>query len=313
MTTAIFTHPACFGHDNGANHPECPERLSVILEALKEPPFLGLTWCRSPKASPTQLARFHRKQYIDFVFQQTPKNIGYVPLDDDTRLSRGSLDAALHAAGAALAAVDAVIKKEVANAFCVVRPPGHHALSDKAMGFCLFNNIALAAAHALHQHKLKRVAIIDFDVHHGNGTEAFARENEGVFFCSSHQAPLWPGTGLAEDRGPLQNILNIPLPIGSKGGLFRERLSQQLLPALEHYAPELILISAGFDAHKTDPLANLKLEASDFAWITEALVDIAKRYAGGRIVSSLEGGYNLTALADCAAAHTLALMRSDAL
>jgi acetoin utilization deacetylase AcuC-like enzyme len=249
----------------------------------------------------------HERGYIEDVLAAVPKT-GYAALDPDTILSPGSGDAALRAAGACVAAVDSVIKGEVTNAFCAVRPPGHHAEQDRAMGFCLFNNVAIGAAHALDVHKLKRIAIVDFDVHHGNGTQDWAATREDVLFCSTHQFPFYPGTGAAAEKGPKGNIVNAPLPQGADGTAFRRAMQDVILPAVMRFAPEMIFISAGFDAHQDDPLAGLCLKEGDYGWITGELCRIARETAKGRIVSTLEGGYNLDALAASTGAHVKALM-----
>ena len=306
MTAArlhVFTHPACLAHVTGDGHPERPERLAVILAALRAAD-LPLDWQSAPHASREQLLRVHAPALIDLVL--APVQEALVALDPDTVVSPGSAEAALHAAGAGVAAVDAVLGKRARRAFCAVRPPGHHATSDAAMGFCLFNNAAIAARHALDAHGLARVAIVDFDVHHGNGSQAIFEHEPRVLYASSHQSPLYPGTGAGSEAG-CGNVFNAPLPAGADGTAFRHAWLSSLLPALDAFAPQLLLISAGFDAHRRDPLAQLRLDASDFDWITRALVAIADRHAGGRIVSLLEGGYDLHALAECSVAHLAAL------
>lgn len=235
---------------------------------------------------------------------------GYAALDADTIVSPGSGQAALRAVGAVTSAVDAVLRGEAQNAFCAIRPPGHHAEPDQAMGFCLFNSIAIAACHAQAAHGITRVAIVDFDVHHGNGTQAAAQTDPNLFFASSHQYPLYPGTGAAEETG-VGNIVNVPLPAGSEGQTFRRAFETRILPALDAFAPELLLVSAGFDAHRADPLAGLELEEDDFGWVTARLTEAAGRHAQGRLVSVLEGGYDLKALAGSAAAHVAALMKAN--
>jgi acetoin utilization deacetylase AcuC-like enzyme len=234
---------------------------------------------------------------------------GYVLLDGDTTASPGSGEAALRAAGALIAAIDAVINGEAANAFCAVRPPGHHAESDQAMGFCLFNNVAIGAAHARQAHGLERVAVIDFDVHHGNGTQHMFEQDPGLFYASTHQWPLYPGTGAPEEQG-CGNILNVPLPPGAGSAEFREAMAEIVLPVLDQFGPDLVIISAGFDAHAADPLAMLELVEADYAWVTKALAELAWTHCGGRVVSALEGGYDLAALARSAAAHVRSLMNA---
>lgn len=300
----VYTHPACLAHDPGPGHPECPQRLAALLEALRAG-LPQLTWRQAPPASRGQLLRVHAPALLAQVLDDPPA----APrrLDPDTVLAPGSADAALRAAGAAVAAVDAVLGDAgPRRAFCAVRPPGHHATADTAMGFCLFNNVAVAAAHALEAHGLARVAIVDFDVHHGNGTQAIFAADPRVLFLSSHQRPLYPGSGDAGERG-VGNLGNAPLPPGADGAAFRAAWRERLLPRLEGFRPQLLLVSAGFDGHRCDPLAQLQLEAEDFAWLTAELVASARRHAGGRIVSSLEGGYDLQALAACALAHVRAL------
>lgn len=305
--TALYTHPACLLHENASIHLENPARLEAILAELAKPDYKALNRLEAPRAVPDQIARVHDRSYVEAIFASVPKS-GYAALDPDTALAPGSGEAALRAAGAVTAAVDAVMGGAVRNAFCAVRPPGHHALPGAAMGFCIFNNIAIGAAQALAVHKLERIAVVDFDVHHGNGTETWAARQKEVLFISSHQFPLWPGSGQASDKGPLGNILNIPLPPGASGADFSTAMKSLALPRLESFAPEMILISAGFDAHRADPLANLRLDENDFGWITGELVKLADRHCKGRIVSTLEGGYDLNALAKSAGAHVKALM-----
>jgi acetoin utilization deacetylase AcuC-like enzyme len=252
-------------------------------------------------------ARVHGERFVEAVLSSVPES-GRTALDPDTILSKGSGQAALRAIGAMTAAVDAVLAGEARNAFCAVRPPGHHAEPDRPMGFCLFNTIAIAARHA-QAAGLTRVAIVDFDVHHGNGTQAVAETDASLFFASSHQFPLYPGTGAAEETG-LGNVVNTPLAAGTDSAGFRRAYETAILPALDHFAPELILVSAGFDAHRADPLAGLELEEPDFAWVTARLQEAANRHAGGRLVSILEGGYDLKALAGSAAAHVATLMQA---
>ncbi|MCP1675156.1 acetoin utilization deacetylase AcuC-like enzyme [Natronocella acetinitrilica] len=306
MTTLLFTHESCLQHDTGRGHPESPDRLRVVLDRLRQSEFHALEWREAPRATLEQIRRMHDATYVDAVLARIPKQ-GLTPLDGDTVVSPQSGEAALRAAGATCAAVDAVMKGEARRAFCAVRPPGHHAEPDQAMGFCLFNNVAIGAAHAMAQYHLDRVAIIDFDVHHGNGTEAMLRGRRGYLYASSHEHPLYPGTG----SGPLpgvDNIINVPLGRMTDSLEFRDRFREDLLPAVRAFGPQLIFISAGFDAHANDPLANLNLEAEDFAWATTELLDIADRFANGNVISTLEGGYDLPALAESTAAHVRALM-----
>ena len=305
MPVAIYTHAACLAHDTGPDHAERPARLVAVTEALRAAFPEVLDWREAPRASRGDLLRVHAASLLHTVLETRPTQ--RVMLDPDTALSPGSAEAALRAAGAVVAAVDAVLAGNTTRAFCAVRPPGHHATTDTAMGFCLFNNIAVAAAHALAMHGLERVAIADFDVHHGNGTQAIFEHDPRVLFTSSHQSPLYPDTGHANERG-VGNILNAPLPPQADGLAFRAAWTNDLLPALDAFRPQLLLVSAGFDAHRRDPLAQLRLEADDYAWITAELRAIADRHARGRIVSSLEGGYDLQALHECAVAHVGGLL-----
>ncbi|RPE75489.1 histone deacetylase family protein [Vulcaniibacterium tengchongense] len=301
----IYTHPACTRHDPGPGHVERPLRLVAVIEALRAAFPAGLEWHEAPRASRGQLLRVHEDALLALVLD-TPVEAP-MALDPDTVLGPGSAEAALRAAGAGVAAVDAVLHGEARRAFCAVRPPGHHATDVAAMGFCLFNNIAVAAAHACDKHGLSRVAVVDFDVHHGNGTQAIFDTDPRVLYLSSHQRPLYPGTGAANERG-VGNVVNAPLPPGSDGAAFRRAWSEALLPALDSFRPQLLLISAGFDAHKRDPLAGLELDADDYRWLSEALRACADRHARGRIVSMLEGGYDLAALRECSVAHVGALL-----
>jgi len=306
MTTLLYTHRACIAHDPGPHHPERPARLEAILTALAAPEFSGLVRREAPLASFEALERVHPRPYIDQLMAAMPIS-GRVALDADTVLCSGSGEAALRAAGAVTAAVDAVAAGETKNAFCAVRPPGHHAEPATAMGFCLFNNAAVGAMHARAAHGLRRVAIVDFDVHHGNGSQAVAEHDADLFYASTHQWPLYPGTGSAKETG-LGNIVNRPMRAGSGGAELRTAFGEWILPALGHFAPDLVIVSAGFDAHADDPLAGLRLTEADFTWVTEQLVGFAERYCGGRLVSTLEGGYDLAALAASSAAHVRALM-----
>ncbi|HVV98522.1 MAG TPA: histone deacetylase family protein [Rhodanobacteraceae bacterium] len=305
MSTAIYTHPACLAHDTGPGHPESPARLAAVLEALDDARFAKLARIEAPRATREQLARVHDRALVDALLDE-PVESGWRHLDPDTVMSPGSAEAALRAAGAVCAAVDDAIAGTHRRAFCAVRPPGHHATRDTPMGFCLFNSVAAGAAHAIAAHGLARVAIVDFDVHHGNGTQDILWSDPRMMYASSHQSPLYPGTGAKSETGA-GNIVNAPLRPGSGSAEFRAAYEETVLPAIEAFAPELVLISAGFDAHRLDPLANLALEADDYAWITERIAALAERYAKGRIVSSLEGGYSLTALRESAAAHVAAL------
>jgi len=306
MTTAFFTHAACLEHDTGPGHPERKERLEAVLLALGEPEFAALDRREAPRAEIDQIARVHDRGYVEQLLAKVPQR-GWAALDGDTAISPGSGEAALRAAGAMIAAVDLVMSNGVANAFCGVRPPGHHAESDMAMGFCLFNNIAIGAAHACAAHGLRRVAIVDFDVHHGNGTQHIFEHDAHIFYASTHQMPLYPGTGASSETGA-GNIVNAPLSPGTGSDLFREAMRSRILPALDTFRPDLIIISAGFDAHHRDPLAEINLQAEDFGWVTGKLMDVADRSAQGRVVALLEGGYDLKGLAASAAAHIRQLM-----
>ena len=307
MTTLLFTHAACLSHDPGPYHPESPARLQAVLAALSTAEFEALQRREAPRATRQQLERVHPADFVDFVLSHVPEQ-GHAALDGDTMLSPGSGEAALRAAGALCAAVDAVVAGEADNAFCAVRPPGHHAEPQRAMGFCLFSNAALAAFHARSEHRLQRIAVIDFDVHHGNGTQAAFWDEADLLYASTHQMPLYPGTGAADEQGAHNNILNVPLPPGSGSEAFRRAMSDRILPRLVAFQPQLMLISAGFDAHAGDPLAGLLLEEEDYHWATEELCRIADHACRGRLVSTLEGGYDLDALGLSAAAHVRALM-----
>ncbi len=306
MPTLYYTHEACLDHNTGPGHPERAERLRAVHAALDEPPFAALERRAPPLAETDALGQVHHHDYVQAVLGAVP-SAGFARLDPDTVVSPGSGPAALRAAGALVAAVDAVVAGEATNAFCAVRPPGHHAEPNRAMGFCLFNNVAIGAVRARSEHGLKRVAVVDFDVHHGNGTQAAFAAEPDVFFGSSHQYPFYPGTGSAGETG-CGNIVNAPLPAGAGRPEFRAAWSERILPALDAFAPEIVLISAGFDAHAADPLAALNLDEEDYAWITTEIAAIAGAHAKGRIVSTLEGGYDLEALGASAGAHVAALM-----
>jgi len=301
----LYTHAACLKHLPGPGHPESPARLSAVLESLDSDRFAMLDRIEAPQVTRAQLERVHARALIDEVFAAAPRE-GFAQLDADTAMSPDSLEAALRAAGALCAAVDALVDGAATRAFCAVRPPGHHATRDTAMGFCLFNNVAVGAAQAL-ERGIKRIAIVDFDVHHGNGTQDIFEHDARVLYASTHQSPLYPGTGDARETG-VGNIVNAPLSPAASSLAFREACREIVLPAVERFKPELVMISAGFDAHYLDPLANLNLGAPDYEWITRELVDIARRHAQGRVVSTLEGGYSLTALRQSTAAHVGALM-----
>ncbi|MBV1799754.1 histone deacetylase family protein [Siccirubricoccus sp. G192] len=309
MSVLLLTHRACLAHDPGDFHPECPDRLRAVLQALDCEEFSDLIRDQAPEATLEQLCRVHPRNYVEAILAIRPAIGDSVPLDGDTIMSHGSAEAALRAAGAGVAAVDAVCRGEVRRAFCATRPPGHHAEPARPMGFCFFSNAVIAARHAQAAHGLARVAILDFDVHHGNGSQACVEGDASILYASSHQWPLYPGTGDARERG-VGNVFNAPLRPGADGAAFRAAWAGMLLPAVEAFAPELLVVSAGFDAHARDPLAQLRVREPDFAWLTAELCGIAERHAGGRVVSLLEGGYDLEALATSTAAHVRALMRA---
>ena len=308
MTTLLVTHDDCSHHLTPAGHPERVARLEHLLPALEGK---ALTRIEAPEASDDDVCLVHPQAYIDRIRAAEPKE-GIVALDADTHMSPGSFAAAMRAVGGAMAAVDMVMAGEAANAFVATRPPGHHAETETPMGFCIFGNVAIAAKHALDRHGLSRVAIVDFDVHHGNGTQDLLWSEARTLFVSSHQMPLWPGTGAAEERGAHDNIINVPLAPQTGGDGFRKAYEAQVFPALEEFKPELLIISAGFDAHKADPLANLMLDEDDFAWVTRKLCEIAARHGEGRVVSCLEGGYDLGGLSRSGAAHVDELIRAGA-
>jgi acetoin utilization deacetylase AcuC-like enzyme len=306
----LITHPACLEHDPGPWHPECPDRLRAVLRVLEAEEFLPLMREEAPLATIEQLCRVHPAEYVQAILDIAPEPGDSVAIDADTVMSHGSREAALRAAGAAVHAVDAVMDGWARRAFAAVRPPGHHAERARAMGFCLFGNAAVAARHARVRWGLARVAVVDFDVHHGNGTQDVFFDDPTLFYASSHQFPCYPGTGRSVERGVAQNVVNAPLPPGATGAAFRAAWSDTILPALDRFAPELLIVSAGFDAHKADPLAQLRLETADFGWITERLLEIAVRHCRGRLVSVLEGGYDLDALAASVALHVRTLLQA---
>ena len=307
--TALFTHSACLEHDTGDFHPECPERLRAVLQALEHPDFVPLLREQAPEATRAQLCLAHPEVHVDRLLAMLPAEGDMLAIDPDTVVSHGTMAAARRCAGGAIAAVDAVMEGWASTAFVAVRPPGHHAERDRAMGFCFFNTAAIAARHARARWGLSRVAVVDFDVHHGNGTEDIFASDPAVFYGSSHQHPCYPGTGSPRDRGVANNIVNVQLPPGSGSERFRAAWTDRIIPALDAWAPELLIVSAGFDAHRADPLAELRVETEDFAWLTDRLLAVADSHAGGRVVSILEGGYDLVALAASAAAHVRRLMR----
>jgi acetoin utilization deacetylase AcuC-like enzyme len=309
MTTLLLSHPACEDHIPDLGHPENPGRLRAVREALSAPEFAGLLRREAPRAELDQIARVHPDDFVRDLLANVPAE-GVYGIDPDTYMSPGSGEAALRAAGAVVAAVDAVMAGEADNAFCAVRPPGHHSEPDRAMGFCLFNNIAVGALHARAAHGLTRIAVVDFDVHHGNGTQAAFWSDPDLFYASTHQSPLYPGTGSPRERGVDANIVNVPLPPGAGSAVFRQALRDFVVPALVSFQPEFLLLSAGFDAHGEDPLAGLEFTEDDYAWATEELLAVARSACGGRLVSVLEGGYNPGALGRSAAAHVRALMHA---
>jgi acetoin utilization deacetylase AcuC-like enzyme len=309
VSVLLLTHKACLAHDTGPFHPECPERLRHVMAALEAETFSDLLREEAPRASEEALLRVHPPMYVRALLALSPAPDEPIHLDADTVVSAGTAEAALRAAGGGVAAVDAVMSGSVRAAFAAVRPPGHHAEPDRAMGFCLFSNAAIAARHAQARWGAARVAVLDFDVHHGNGTQAVAENDATLFYGSTHQYPCYPGTGAASERGIAENVRNVPLAPGAGSAEFRAAWAGTLLPALEGWAPDLIVISAGFDAHRADPLAQLRLETDDFAWITDAILEVARARCGGRVVSMLEGGYDLQALAASTAVHVRALMR----
>ena len=306
MTTIYYTHPSFINHDTGPYHPESPDRLRAVWEALEAPEFEALDRREPREATLVQIQRVHPHGHVDDVLSKIPAS-GTNHIDTDTVVSARSREAMLRACGALTAAVDAVMAGEGANAFCAVRPPGHHAEPRRSMGFCLFNNVAVGAMQAREVHGLKRIAVIDFDVHHGNGTQAFFNDTPELFYGSTHQWPLYPGTGKRSERGA-GNLVNVPLDPDSGSAEFRDAFSNEILPALRKFAPDFLFISAGFDAHADDPLAHLNLVTEDYTWVTQELLAVAATACNGRVVSTLEGGYNLEALAESCAAHVRALM-----
>ena len=307
MTTALLTHPDCHGHVNPDGHPEQVARLHEVLKALEGKDLLRV---EAPYGEEASVLLCHPASHLEAVKAAAPET-GFVQMDADTFMSPDSLDAAFRAVGGAVRAVDMVLGGEAGNAFVATRPPGHHAEKTTAMGFCLFGNIAIAAKHALENHGLERVTIVDFDVHHGNGTQDLLWDEGRVQFISTHQMPLYPGTGGQHERGAHGQITNIPLSAGTDGGLYRKILGNRIVPLIEGFDPQMIFLSAGFDAHKDDPLASIELSTEDFGWITQELCALAARVCDGRVVSCLEGGYNLSALAASSAAHVDALIAAS--
>ena len=306
---ALFTHPACLEHDPGPFHPESPARLRRVLQALEGEEFAALERREAPLATEDQLRLVHEEGYVSDILSLTAES-GLVALDADTMVGPGSVEAARRAVGGVVAAVDAVLGGQVERAFVATRPPGHHAERARAMGFCLFASAAIAARHAQARWGLRRVAVVDFDVHHGNGTQAAFWDAPDLFYASSHQMPCFPGTGAARETGATGNIANAPLPPGTAGPALLAAWTRVLLPALDAFAPELLIVSAGFDAHEADPLAQLRLRTADYGTLTEALTGRARQHCGGRIVSVLEGGYDLDALAESCALHVRTLLQN---
>jgi acetoin utilization deacetylase AcuC-like enzyme len=310
MSTLYLTHPAFKNHDTGPGHPERPDRMRAIDAVMGHELFNPLVREDAPKADFDVLKLVHPAEYVEAIREAAPEQ-GHVYLDGDTLMSPGSLEAALRALGASLRAVDAVMTGEAQNAFCSVRPCGHHAEPSRAMGFCLFSNVAIAGKYAREKHGAERIAVVDFDVHHGNGTQAAYWNDKDLFFASTHQMPLYPGTGALSETGVADNIVNAPLRAGDGGDKFKAAFNERVLPALRNFHPDLVLISAGFDAHRDDPLASLMLVEEDFGWATAKLLEIAQEKAGGRVVSVLEGGYDLRGLAGSVAVHVKTLMEAS--
>ena len=310
MSTLLITHPAFKNHDTGPGHPERPDRMRAIDAVMAHEMFNPLVREEAPQADFEVLKLVHPSEYIETIRDAAPEQ-GHIYLDGDTVMSPGSLEAGLRAVGAGLRAVDAVMTGEATNAFCSVRPCGHHAEPSRAMGFCLFSNIAIAGKYAREKHGAERVAVVDFDVHHGNGTQAAFWNDKDLFFASTHQMPLFPGTGAPNETGAANNIVNAPLRYGDGGEKFRTAFNDRILPALRNFRPDVVLISAGFDAHRNDPLANIALVEEDFGWVTAKVLEIAEESASGRVISILEGGYDLRGLAGSVAVHVKTLMEAS--
>lgn len=309
MTTTFYTHSDCLLHDTGDGHPERPDRLRAIMDAIKSADMPNLLKKEAPLADPELLTLVHPSAHIRAIQDIIPQGEGHYYIDGDTLISDGSWNAALRAVGSVCQAVDDIMDGKTHNAFCAVRPPGHHAEPDQAMGFCLFNNAAIAARHAQTTHALDRVAILDFDVHHGNGSDTVARHAEHIFYGSSHEWPIFPGTGGPDSNTDNGHVINVPLPHRSGSQDFRKAWDDAIFPALDRFAPELIILSAGFDGHKDDPLASMELQTEDYKWVTERIGATAQKHAQGRIVSVLEGGYHLDALSQSVVTHIQALLR----
>ncbi len=307
MSTQLYTHPVCVEHDTGTYHPERPDRLRAIMKALEDEAFGDLIRLDAPLADVSQIERVHGSLYVQGIMEAVPES-GHHHIDPDTVMSPKSGEAALRAAGGTCAAVDAVLGGEITNAFCALRPPGHHAEPERGMGFCLFNNVAIGALHARDVYGIERVAVVDFDVHHGNGTQAAFEPHADFLYVSSHQSPAYPGTGAQTVRGPNNNILNVELSPGHGSVEFRSAYKNRILPALREWKPQFLMISAGFDAHARDPLAQIELQNDDYVWVTKQLLEVASDCCGNRVVSVLEGGYDLEALATCVALHVVELL-----
>jgi acetoin utilization deacetylase AcuC-like enzyme len=307
LATLLIEHPIFLEHEMPPGHPERVDRIRVVTQALAHPTFDDAIRRAAPKAEIEATTLVHDRRYVDIIVANAPTE-GFVQLDADTFMSPGTLPAALHAVGGACLAVDEVMRGSVANAFCAIRPPGHHAESDSGMGFCIFNNVAIAARHAQKKHGLPRVAIMDFDVHHGNGSQEIFWSYPTVMYCSTHQMPLYPGTGARDERGAHDNIVNAPLRSGDGGTQFKEAMESVILPRMHAFGPDLVIISAGFDAHANDPLGGLNFVEDDFSWATGKLMELAQARSQGRVISVLEGGYDLEGLSKSVAAHVSRLM-----
>jgi acetoin utilization deacetylase AcuC-like enzyme len=308
VTTLLIGHPSSLRHATPPGHPERADRIRAVEQALEDERFALLQRVEAPEGTLAQVELCHPAAYAQAISEAAPQQ-GLVQIDADTIMSPGTLAAVLHGVGGAVHAVDEVMSGRVGNAFSAMRPPGHHAESDRAMGFCFFNNAAIAARHAQRAHGAERVAVVDWDVHHGNGTQEIFWNDASVLYASTHEMPLYPGTGAPSERGEHGTIVNAPLRAGDGTDAFRDAFESAILPRLEAFRPDLVIISAGFDAHWRDPLANINLKEPDFAWATQKLMEIADRHAGGRLVSLLEGGYDLEGLSKSVAAHVMALMR----
>jgi len=307
VSTLLLHHTSYLDHLTPSGHPERPDRIRAIDRILEHENFQPLERDVAPMGSVSDIARVHPMAYVDQLHVLSPEE-GLARVDADTTMSPGTWEAALRGVGGACRAVDEVVAKKVSNAFSASRPPGHHAERDRAMGFCFFNNAAVAARYAQHVHGMDRVAIIDFDVHHGNGTQDIFWADPTVMYCSTHQMPLYPGSGAADETGEANTIVNVPLPPGANGTVFKEAMEVAIVPRLESFSPDLVIISAGFDAHHRDPLGGLNFTEGDFAWATRQLMNVADRCSDGRLVSVLEGGYDLEGLARSTAAHVMTLM-----